>query len=222
MAIRSPTIVPWNARIPETSSSVWFAITTPITVAAMKPESSRSASAATRVATRTINAAATVWPGAARWRRRSSSQRTPAPTAPAIRPMPRLRARSPTWKSRSPSAPALTALKASTPSRAPIGSMSTPSHLSTDRTPSLGRTNASSGSTTVGPETTSTAPSTADTPQPSPKMSCAATVTPRAVRGTPITINRTTTRWAPPASSWRRSLRPASKRISPTPRVTSG
>ena len=68
-----------------------------------------------------------------------------------------------------PAACALSAVNTTTPSSAPIGSISTPSHLSTERTFSDGRTNSSSGSTTVGPDTTRIAPSISDEPQPEPE-----------------------------------------------------
>ena len=54
--------------------------------------------------------------------------------------------------------PELTSWKTRTPSNAPTGSTSTPSHFSVDRTAGAGRMNARSGRTTVGPETTRIAP----------------------------------------------------------------
>ena len=72
---------------------------------------------------------------------RSSTTNTKAPTTPTSAPTVRLIDISPTCQS------ALTKWKASTPSSAPIGSTSTPSHLRRERTSFVGRMNASSGST---------------------------------------------------------------------------
>ncbi|MNR58079.1 hypothetical protein D3C85_1789920 [compost metagenome] len=69
---------------------------------------------------------------------------------------------------RSPWLPRRTASNTSTANRAPMGSMTIPSQrriLSTSRT---GRMTLSMGATTVGPVTTSTAPSTMATRQSSP------------------------------------------------------
>jgi hypothetical protein len=71
------------------------------------------------------------------------------------------------WKISSPAfaLPAITALNTTTPRVAPSGSANVPSRIRIELTVPEGRMNLSNGPTTVGPETTSTAPSTSATSQ---------------------------------------------------------
>ena len=123
--------------------------------------SSRSRSAPTTIATTNINVPGSACDGVGLNQCTQASTRT----APAIpKPAPITIARR-NWKISCPAfaCPATTALNTTTPSVAPIGSANVPSHISTELTVFDGRMKSSSGPTTVGPETTSTAPSTSAT-----------------------------------------------------------
>ena len=76
----------------------------------------------------------------------------------------------------------------------PTGSISDPSQDRTRCSRSVGRTKASSGPTTVGPDTTRMAPVISAACLDMPSSRPANTAAKAKVTGTPITISRTTTR----------------------------
>ena len=110
-----------------------------------------------------------------------------------------------------------------TASSAPSGSISTPSHFKTARASWVGRMNASSGNTTVGPETTRIAPIRNATSVPRSLNSTAVTpVTLSHVINVPTVTSRTTTRRTLGVMSRNDSRSPASNRITPTATDTNG
>ena len=135
----------------------------PMTRPVIRPVSSRSRSAQTTIATTNISVPVTACDWLGLNQRTQARTRTP-PRAPNPTPITTARRNS---KISFPAVacPAITALKTTTPSVAPIGSANVPSHLRTELTSFEGRMKSSSGPTTVGPETTSTAPSTSETSQ---------------------------------------------------------
>ena len=221
--IRICTSVPWNSSISDTSILRWLARAAPISVVATKPASSRMRSAPTRAAATIMSTAGTAWRGTVRCVSCSRNHRTAAASAPTAAPTRMLTSISPGRQS-CPLDPAESAAwKTMTPSRAPIGSTSTPSHISSERTRGAGRTNPSSGSTTVGPETTSTAPMSSGTRSPrSSKSSAVAAQMPAHVTTTPTVTSRPTVRRTSFAISRTERRRPASNRISPTASDTNG
>ena len=88
--------------------------------------------------------------------------------------------------------------------------MSEPSQARIRWTRSLGRTKASSGPTTVGPETTRIAPVISAACSGMPSSTSAMQVASAIVIGTPRAISRQTTRRGCPVSFRRSSPRPAS------------
>ena len=205
----------------EMSIRRWLASTMPSAVVATKPESSRMRSAPTSAPATTASVIGTACRGACCWVSRSSSHSTPAATAATASPTPMLASISPGCQR--PLLAELTAWKTSTPSSAPIGSTSTPSHVSSDRTRRAGRMNASSGSTTVGPDTTRIAPrriaTRASRP---PNNTLAAPATAAHVTSTPTTTRRITSGCCSGATPANDSRSPASKRMIPTAIDTNG
>ena len=100
--------------------------------------------------------------------------------------------------------------------------MSEPSQARIRWTRSLGRTKASSGPTTVGPETTRIAPVISAACSGMPSSSNAMHMASARVTGTPSAISRQTTRRVCPVSFRSSSPRPASYRITATASDTSG
>jgi hypothetical protein len=217
------TSVPWNSSMRETSIRRWLASAAPISVVATKPASSRMRSAPTRAAATIMSTAGTACRGTVRCVCCSSHHRIAAATTPTAAPTTTLRSISP-GRHRRPLDPAeTTAWKTRTPSRAPNGSTSTPSHMSRERTLRAGRTNDSSGSTTVGPDTTSTAPMSSGTRSPrSSKSRAVAAHTPAHVTSTPTLTSSPTVRRMSRPTSRTESRSPASKRIRPTASDTNG
>lgn len=96
-----------------------------------------------------------------------------------------------------------------------------PSHFKTEFSRSVGRACSSSGSTTVGPETTRMAPRRAEIWAPSPNKKYAAKEVSIQVRSTPTLIRRRTTFRTPRTSETRR-FKPPSNRITATNKETNG
>ena len=215
----SCTRVCWNSSISDTSIERWLASAMPIAVVATKPASSRMRSAVTSAATTVASVTGTAWRGARRCDSASRSRSATTPTAATARPTAMLRIISPGRHE----SPLSAAWNTTTPSSAPTGSTSTPSHVSSARTSRCGRTKDSSGSTTVGPETTRIAPISSATRLSSPPMSSAAAAAIASqVTSTPTTTRRTTRRRACGAMAATDSRSPASNRITPTAIDTSG
>ena len=119
--------------------------------------------------------------------------------------------------------PLAAAWKTRTPRSAPTGSTSTPSQVSSDRHAGAGRTKDSSGSTTVGPETTRMAPIRRATRRSIPSTSRAVErATASQVTSAPMRTRRATSLRASAATAPSDSRSPASNRITPTAIETNG
>ena len=218
--IRSWTSVSSNSNSERLTSMLrWFATTIPSSTAASSPVSSRIRSAATTTATTTISVAGTLIRGEVRWTARSRSHSTGAATTATSAPT----ARSSSIEPGRQPFPEPTATKTTTPRRAPIGSTSVPSHFRSARTGPIGRMKASSGSTTVGPDTTRMAPTRNAAPRSIvPYSRATVAVTRSQVRAAPPTTRRATTPRTARGTSSSEGRSPASNRITPTAIDTNG
>src|SRR5215831_5985197 len=154
----SCTKVSKNGRLAGMLKTRRFATASPIKIAAISPASSRkmSQAAATPI---TVASWLVVASTLSRFSLTRHNHSTATPTAAPATPMP-MDSRS--WPSGWPIPPlvlASTAPNTTAPKMPPIGSISDPSQDKIRCSRSDGRTNASSGPTTVGPDTTKIAPS---------------------------------------------------------------
>ena len=217
----SCTRVSKNGRLAGTSKARRFATASPIKIAAMSPASSRTMSQT--AATPTTHAS---WAVVLSTSSRSSLHRhnhsTATPTAAPAAPMPMDSRNCPSGWPNPPWVLASTALNTTAPKMPPTGSISEPSQDRIRWRRSAGRTNASSGPTTVGPDTTKIAPSIAAAPADMPSSGAASTAANAIVIGTPQITRRGTTRRARPRTLPHSSARPESYRITATASETSG
>ena len=193
----SCTRVSKNGRLAGTWNARRFATASPIKIAAMSPASSRTMSQA--AATPTTHAS---WAVVASTSSRSSLHRhthsTATPTTAPAAPMTTDRKNCPSGWASPPLVLASTAWNTTAPRMPPTGSISEPSQDSIRWRRSDGRTKASSGPTTVGPDTTKIAPSISAAPADMPSSGPASTAANAIVIGTPQITRRGTTRRARP------------------------
>ena len=150
--------------------------------------------------------------------RRSISHSTAPPAPPIATPTLTLSRNPPGSKPPELDSPANT----SAATIAPTGSIRIPSQRSTRPTAGLGRTNSSSGSTTVGPETMRMAPTSSAIPTGRSKSTTAPPKPTAQVISAPSVSRRTTTGGVSASSSSRRRPSAPSNRITPTASETNG
>ncbi|KQS99317.1 hypothetical protein ASG23_07815 [Cellulomonas sp. Leaf395] len=212
--IRSiPTWLP-NSCSASSRTHGWLASATPRAVVAHRPDSSPTDSATANAASATATPSAT-WVAAGARPNRTTAKYAAAATRPvrmpttAVVPSPTPLLCSARW----------TMLSATV---APIGSMKIPSNARTDSSGCFGRITASSGPTTVGPETMRIAPMTAARLRGRSKTHCASSVVQMPVTTAPVVTSPSTGRRAPPCRREKSSLRDSSNSSSPTAIDTSG
>ena len=217
----SCTRVSKNGRLAGTSKARRFATASPIKIAAMSPASSRTMSQA--AATPTTHASWAVVASrssSSSLHRHSHSTATPA-SAPAA-PTPTDSRNWPTGRAAPPLVLASTAWNTAAPKMPPTGSISEPSQDKIRCSRSDGRAKASSGPTTVGPDTTKIAPVISAAPADMPSSGPASTAANAIVTGTPQITSRGTTRRARPPTLPHSRARPESYKITATASETSG
>src|SRR5215470_15698720 len=217
----SCTKVSKNGRLAGRWKARRFATASPIKTAAMSPASSRTMSQTAATPT-TIASWAVVRSTMSSSSLDRHNHSNPTPTAAPAAPMPRDSRNWPTGWATPPLVRASTAWNTTAPKMPPIGSISEPSQDSIRWRRSAGRTKASSGPTTVGPDTTKIAPSMSAAPADMPSSGAASTAANAIVTGTPQMTSRGTTRRARPHTLPHFSAAPESYRITATESETSG
>ena len=217
----SCTRVSKNGRLAGTSKARRFATASPITTAAISPASSRTMSQAAATPT-TVASWAVVASSSSRSSLHRHTHSTARPAAAPATPMPRDSRNWPSGWATPPLVLASTAWNTTAPRMPPTGSISEPSQDSIRWRRSEGRTKASSGVTTVGPDTTRIAPVISAAPPDMPSSGPASTAANAIVIGTPQITRRGTTRRARPCTLPHSSASPESYRITATASETSG
>jgi hypothetical protein len=213
-----------NSTMCLTGTARWLARNTPIRVTVKSPDSASMRFEAVKAPATSIKRTGLCRKSGTQKRRRTITV-TSAPRPPTSAPPRIVYSICMPISRRAASKPAVEAAgRASytrTASAAPIGSMTIPSQWATRATVPTGRTWRSSGPTTVGPVTTTIAPSRRAVPAEKPRSRSAAQVAMAQVMSAP-TVTRLQTEAPIALRSRARRLSPPSKRINPTERETRG